>query len=313
MSIAPVRRATKAGSWYTRSGSKLHAQLSEWLATARAELADGSPFSVSLPSGKARVIIAPHAGYSYSGPTAAYAYAAVDPDQFSRVFLLGPSHYMSLRGIGVSPAAECETPLGNLPVDTAVLSAIEKKSTVINFVRLSEDEQEHSLELHLPYIYRVFGHVPGIKLAHMMVGSLTQREEEEVARVLVPYLDDPTNCFVISSDFCHWGERFSYTRVDPKVTPISSSIEALDREGMALIEQQDVEAFHAYLSRTKNTICGRKPICLIMKTMELCASTFQLRFLQYAQSSACVDMSDSSVSYASAAAVSSSASASGGE
>ena len=70
-----------------------------------------------------------------------------------------------------------------------------------------------------------------------MVGSLSRDAEVLTARVLAPYLDDPSNCFVISSDFCHFGERFGFSPPhDPKHGELWQSIEAMDREGMRSIE-----------------------------------------------------------------------------
>ena len=62
-------------------------------------------------------------------------------------------------------------------------------------------------------------------------------------------LKDPSNCFVISSDFCHWGQRFRYTQYDQEAGEIYQSIEALDKQGMDLIERLDAPGFAAYLKR----------------------------------------------------------------
>ena len=87
MSSNSAREASHAGSWYESDGSYLHQQLSNWLTEAT---------NNSTNRLKARAIIAPHAGYTYSGPTAAYAYRHIDPTDIERVFLLGPSHHYSL-------------------------------------------------------------------------------------------------------------------------------------------------------------------------------------------------------------------------
>jgi len=110
---------------------------------------------------------------------------------------------------------------------------------------------------------------------------------------------------VISSDFCHWGRRFSYSTYDRSFGPIHSFIEALDREGMKLIEQLDGDGFAAYLKAKRNTICGRHPIAVLLRAVEDLKKTDpsfkpKIKFTGYAQSSRVVDTSDSSVSYASA-------------
>ena len=133
-----------------------------------------------------------------------------------------------------------------------------------------------------------------------MVGALTTETEAAVAAVLAPYLADPANLFVVSSDFCHWGSRFGYSRTVPGLG-LADGIEALDREGMALVDAQDGPGFRAYLARTGNTVCGRHPISLFLATLAACGGVrHDVRFVAYDQSSRCAGPRDSSVSYASA-------------
>ena len=118
-------------------------------------------------------------------------------------------------------------------------------------------------------------------------------------RLLADYMDEPSNLFVFSSDFCHWGRRFDYMHHDTRL-PIYKSIEALDRQGMKIIEDGDPAAFTAYLAQYGNTICGRHPIGIFLNMTQSCQTRFATRFTQYAQSSRATTSSDSSVSYATA-------------
>lgn len=104
-----------------------------------------------------------------------------------------------------------------------------------------------------------------------MVGVLSFEREAEFGQILAPYLADPQNLFVVSSDFCHWGQRFRYTHYDEAVGPIYKSIEKLDREGMELIEKLDPEPFSTYLRKYSNTICGRHPIGVFLQ-VSCCSS-----------------------------------------
>lgn len=85
--------------------------------------------------------------------------------------------------------------------------------------------------------------------------------------------------------------------------PIHASIEALDRQGMALIEAQDAAGFQAYLKRYGNTICGRHPTAVLLHALAHCVTKHTLRFTKYDQSHRCLTDADSSVSYASAVVV----------
>lgn len=88
------------------------------------------------------------------------------------------------------------------------------------------------------------------------------------ASALLSYFLDEQTVFIVSSDFCHWGERFDFVHQYPDETLIYKSIEKLDRDGMGKIESQSTAAFKAYLDDTKNTICGRQPILLLLAVLE---------------------------------------------
>ena len=112
--MAATRRASHAGSWYSNDRRTLSRQLAGWLAAAASASATEAPVV-------AKAVIAPHAGYSYSGPTAAFAYAHVPPSGVERVFVLGPSHHVALDGCALTKAAVLATPVGDLAVDTAIV------------------------------------------------------------------------------------------------------------------------------------------------------------------------------------------------
>jgi AmmeMemoRadiSam system protein B len=98
------------------------------------------------------------------------------------------------------------------------------------------DEAEHSLEMHIPYIKRMFGSSP-FKLVPIMVGNLSDKKEQEYGKKLSKYVQDEKTLFVISSDFCHWGDNFEYYYFDKKKGGnIYECIETLDKRGMSLIE-----------------------------------------------------------------------------
>ena len=98
------------------------------------------------------------------------------------------------------------------------------------------DENEHSLEMHIPYIKKMFENHE-FKLVPIMVGSIEADKEQEYGKKLAKYLDDEKTLFVISSDFCHWGSNFDYYPYDKEKGEVYQSIEAMDRRGMDLIEK----------------------------------------------------------------------------
>jgi AmmeMemoRadiSam system protein B len=154
-----TRRATHAGSWYTDSGPTLSQQLDGWLADVPSSItpigtASSQAGDVSVPTQNARAIIGPHAGYSYSGPAAAWAYKTADWANAKRVFLLFPSHHYYLSGAATTGCSKYATPIGDLIIDTSLVKQIQK-DWGLEVMERGVDEDEHSSEMHLPYIYKM--------------------------------------------------------------------------------------------------------------------------------------------------------------
>jgi AmmeMemoRadiSam system protein B len=281
------RRDSHAGSWYEKKDDVLGGQLSSWLEAA------------GEAHRNARAIISPHAGYSYSGPTAAFAYKYLHAARarVKKIFILGPSHHEHVQ-CELTGCTTYNTPFYPLVVDKAVVAALQA-TELFGQMRLSVDEAEHSIEMQLPYIAHI---MTGLEftVVPILVGSLSFEQEAKFGAVLAPYLQDASNFFVISSDFCHWGKRFSYTHYTKADGAIYQSIEKLDRAGMSLIEAQDTGRFAEYLQQYRNTICGRHPIGVLLQALQCGPGTFETSFVRYAQSSRCISTNDSSVSYAAA-------------
>jgi len=189
-----------------------------------------------------------------------------------------------------------ETPLGNITLDSEVINDLYSSGS-FEWMKKNVDEGEHSIEMQLPFIFKQMEGA-AFTLVPILVGSLSKDAEQLYGSLLSKYMDDPTNFFVISSDFCHWGSRFSYQYYEQEHGAIYKSIEALDRRGMDAIETQEPENFYSYGKKYKNTICGRHPIGVLLQTIKQSKSQFTVKFVQYAQSNKCMDEKDSSVSYA---------------
>ncbi|WWC93045.1 AmmeMemoRadiSam system protein B [Kwoniella dendrophila CBS 6074] len=335
-----IREATHAGSWYSASESQLSQQLSSNLSkvTPLPEL------SFEPPIQNAKAIIAPHAGYSYSGPTAAWAYASIPVNKIERIFLLGPSHHAYLPGVALSTFEAYETPIGDINLDRKTIDEL-KTTGIFSEMKKTVDEDEHSLEMHLPYIRHVFKDKSDLSLVPILVGHPTHDTLTKLSHVLAKYWQDEETFFIISSDFCHWGTRFQctpyYTNAPPPSNPVPpvsketlpasfepptlikkysdsnrnseipiwKSIQYMDHEGMDLLrypaEFGAAEKWEAYLDRTKNTICGRNPITVLLHLIQYLyineseEEKPHFSFVRYEQSSKCTNGNDSSVSYVS--------------
>ena len=144
-----------------------------------------------------KALIVPHAGYIYSGPVAAAAYARLRPfrDRYRRVVLLGPCHRIPVQGLALSSADVFRTPLGDVPLDKAAIAALD-----LPRVRVFDDTHvyEHSLEVHLPFLQAVLGK---FTLVPIVVGNT---RPERVADVLEALWGGAETLIVISSDLSHY-------------------------------------------------------------------------------------------------------------
>jgi AmmeMemoRadiSam system protein B/AmmeMemoRadiSam system protein A len=213
-----------------------------------------------------RAIIVPHAGYEYSGPVAAAAYSVFNKfvessAKVTRVILLAPSHYAYFRGAVVNEASY-QTPLGVYPLDNQAIETLERQK----FPQIENDTastQEHSDEVQLPFLQKV---LPNARLVPLIIGELDAQSAESIAHALSAIVDAQT-VIVASSDFTHYGPRFSYAPRFNKDT--RTGITELDRGAIDCILRVNSAAFNDYLDRTGATICGRNPITVLLKMFEL--------------------------------------------
>ncbi|MBK1716773.1 AmmeMemoRadiSam system protein B [Thiocystis violacea] len=170
-----------------------------------------------------KALIVPHAGYIYSGPIAASAYATLAPvrDRIRRVVLLGPSHRLAFQGLATTSADGFATPLGTVGIDR---QAIDLALTLPQVSILDQAHAlEHSLEVQLPFLQRVLS---DFSLVPFVVG---EAGPEAVAQVLERLWDGPETLILISSDLTHYLDYESARRID---TATSAAIEALNPESI---------------------------------------------------------------------------------
>ena len=283
-----ARNASHAGSWYSSNADKLSTALNEAISVPKTHKAE---------NGILKGIIGPHAGYDYCLSTAGHSYAnIIDPAQYKRVILLGPSHHHHTTKCLLSKCTSYETPIGSIPIDLETVGELVKQKG-FEYMDIDIDEAEHSLEMHCPLIRKVFQGID-IQLVPIMVGSLDSKQEIYFGKQLAPFADDSQTLFVISSDFCHWGVRFGYMPYNKTEGEIWESIKKLDYNGIKAIESGDPKLFANYLEQTENTICGRHPISIMMNAFYKDKTSFLTQFLHYEQSEKVKTKYQGSVSYA---------------
>lgn len=175
-----------------------------------------------------KALIVPHAGYIYSGPIAASAYATIAPlrETITRVVLMGPSHRVALRGLASSRADAFATPLGEIALDHV---AIEQALTLPQVCLMDEAHAfEHSLEVQLPFLQRLLAR---FSLVPFVVGSA---RPEAVAEVLDLLWGGDETLIVISSDLSHYLSDEDARRSDAATSAAIESLRGQDiREDQA--------------------------------------------------------------------------------
>jgi len=202
-----IRTPAVAGQFYSGNAEELRTTVAALLDEAQDQ---------DTPAPKA--LIVPHAGYIYSGPVAANAYARLRPyrERYQRVILLGPCHRTPVRGLALCSADVYRTPLGDVPLDKDAVANLD-----IPGVQIFDQshKNEHSLEVHLPFLQALLG---DFSVVPIVVGDASP---ERVSRVLDALWGGPETLIVISSDLSHY-LKYDEARAIDAVT--CQAIEDLD-------------------------------------------------------------------------------------
>ncbi len=240
--MSRIRSAAVAGLFYPADPAQLHREIQSMLAMT--EQTGSAP----------KALIVPHAGYIYSGPVAASAFAQLQniSQQIERVILLGPCHRVPLRGLATTSADYFETPLGRIKIDRDAINQILSLQQVEEFDLTHQ--QEHSLEVQLPFLQEV---LDDFTLVPLVVGDT---RAEEVSEVLEHLWGGDETLIVISSDLSHYHDY--------------NTARAIDNETCEAIEAMNPAAIHY------EQACGRNPVTgllLAAKKHGLHPTTLDLR------------------------------------
>jgi MEMO1 family protein len=205
--VPRIRRPAVAGTFYPHDPGALRAVLAECLAQANAPQPAANA-AHPAPTVTPKALIAPHAGYVYSGPIAASAYSTLGEaaHRIERVVLIGPSHFVPFRGLAVSRAKAFETPLGAVPIDEAARREVLRIPNVV--AADAPHAYEHSLEVQLPFLQLLLGDFRVLPIA---AGDATPRE---VGLTLECVWGNEETLIVVSSDLSHYLEYTAARRID---------------------------------------------------------------------------------------------------
>jgi len=237
--LPSIRQSVIAGSWYPGTKAGLTRTVDDYLARVATE---------SLVPGQLIGLISPHAGYAYSGLTAAYAYHQLQGRVVDTVVLMGPSHRAWVGDYAASIEEAYETPLGLVPLDLDFIAALANR---VSITRIRRDA-EHSLEIQLPFLQRQLGdfHLVPIMMsaddpaaARSLAGALIETVREQPERL-------GRTLLVASSDLHHIE---NYDQVVSR-----------DQRVLDAVAAYDLEALAAVLMDRHSTVCGRMPILTVL-------------------------------------------------
>jgi len=281
-----VRYPAFAGSFYPSNQSELNKFL-DMVPDKHCSNDSNKTFS-----GRVRALISPHAGYVYSGSTAARGYECIKDRDYENVIVFAPSHRIPFFGIALSDYTHYRTPLGDIAINRDAVDDILKNAHGFSLVRNDAHDREHALEVQLPFIQKVLPEVP---LIPVICGHID--DYSLVAEAFAKYKNDK-NLWIISSDFTHYGADFQYT---PFSKDLDESIESLDMQAIEKILNIDPEGFLKFIKTTGATICGAGPISILLHSLYHSKDIQKTLLLDYTNSGKLMSDFSHSVSYASIA------------
>ena len=291
------RKATHANKWYTGNPNQLKSELSSYFQQA----------TKHENYNNLKSIIVPHAGYYYSGSTAAKAFININANNYNRILIIGPSHHEYFYGCGLSPFDVYKTPFGDINIDTQINKNLinnNKNNNLFHILPNYIDENEHSIEMELPFLKMLFNSAEkNFTIIPIIIGEIKNNDFSLIAHNLLEFYKDEKTLFVISSDFCHWGKNYGYTYIGNKKEEIWKNIENLDKEALNIISEMSFNELLKYFNKTKNTICGRNAILLLLNIIEKYKENQKekkllFETLGYKQSNKVKNADEFSVSYA---------------
>lgn len=266
-----VRDPAVAGQFYPGDKKSLEQEVDAMLGRAR----------VSVPKGTIRGLISPHAGYMYSGGTAAHGYRLLEGKSFDVVIIVGPSHRDYFEGISVSPGSAYRTPLGDVPIEDTVRDLLAASDPAIKVSSLGH-RLEHSVEVQLPFLQRVLG---SFSFVPVVMGDQQRGNCEILAKAISQASARKNVLLVASTDLSHYHPY--------------DEAERLDRLVIEDVEQFKPDHLMDRLESNQAEACGGGPVVAVMKAAALLGAT-KVKILHHCNSGDIIPQRDAVVGYLSA-------------
>ena len=231
-----IRESILSGTWYPGDADELRRTVRGYLDGVQQEPLEAAPIA----------LIAPHAGYAYSGPVAAHAYKLLETHPFKTVVIISPSHRGRFPGVSVYDRGGYRTPLGLVPLDTEFVERLKKAKPTLRCVPRAH-AREHAIEIQLPFLQVA---MPGFKLVPLVMGSQDLTTCNRLAAALVSAARDDSVLFIASTDLSHYHPYDDANKLDAVV---HADVEALAPEKL-----------HADLLADQCEACGAAAMVTVM-------------------------------------------------
>ena len=266
-----VRQSAVAGSFYPAAAGKLQRDVDELLQRA----------TVPEKFGTIHGIVSPHAGYVYSGFTAAHSYKLLKGRKFDAVIIVGPSHREYFDGISIFPGECYQTPLGEVPINDKVRSKLirEDKGIVLSTVG---HRTEHSVEVQLPFLQRALG---SFSFVPVIMGDQSLELCQNLAEVMSSAISGQNVLLVASSDLSHYHTYDEAVSLDKRVIDLVESFDSLQL--LQRTQRRELEA------------CGAGPMVAVMLAARSLGANVA-RVIHYCNSGDVTGEKDAVVGYLSA-------------
>jgi len=195
-----IRKTSVAGQFYPDSKNEIDEMFAHYN-----NILDEHLKSETLPKGKPRAIIVPHAGYVYSAFTANIAFRLLQDTDVKRVVVIGPSHRVYLQGVSISDYDEYQTPLGNLQIDKKLVQELKDR---FDLKFIPDAHHEHSTEVQMPFVKT---YVKDASVVEMVYGDENPQNLAEIIKYL---LKDKDCVVVISTDLSHYHDIDKANKLD---------------------------------------------------------------------------------------------------
>jgi len=268
-----VFNSTLAGRWYSDDANALKKEVSQLFQKSEVK-----------PANDIIALILPHAGYQYSGRTAAMGIQSLGR-QYKRIIVIGPSHNMPMEVLSVSQETVYQTPMGEVAIDVEFVNKLLKHP---QFQVIPQANQpEHSTQIEVPLLQFA---QKDFKLVLIVAGQCSTQTIAKAASILSSLVDKDT-LIIASSDFVHYGPNYGYV---PFKENVQEGLKNLDMGAYKYIEKLDSNGFMEYREKTGATICGYIPISILLSMLD---KSSQGHLINYSTSGQLTGDFTNSVSY----------------